>query len=63
MEGYTGARALQLVHPLVWDDPPQRIRPLSSSLAFSACVCVFFAAVSLTWSLRDRRFRSSASSC
>ena len=52
-EGYTGARALQLVHSLVWDEPPPRIRPLSSSLAFSAGVCVFFAAVSLTWWLRD----------
>ena len=35
-EGYTGARALQLVHSLVWDEPPGRIRPLPSSLLFSA---------------------------
>ena len=34
-EGYTGARALQLIHSLVWDEPPPSIRPLQSSLVFS----------------------------
>ena len=52
-EGYTGARALQLIHSLVWDDPPPRIRLLQSSLAFSAGMCVFVTAVSLTWWLRE----------
>ncbi len=52
-EGYTGARALQLIHSLVWDEPPPRIRPLQSSLVFSGGMCVFVAAVSLTWWVRD----------
>lgn len=52
-EGYTGARALQLIHSLVWDEPPPRIRALQSSLLFSGGMCVFVAAVSLTWWLRD----------
>lgn len=52
-EGYTGARALQLVHALVWGDPPPRIRPLQSSLVFSAGMCVFVATVGLTWWLSD----------
>ena len=52
-EGYTGARSLQLIHSLVWDEPPPRIRPLQSSLVFSGGMCVFVAAVSLTWWLRD----------
>ncbi len=52
-EGYTGARALQLIHALVWDEPPPRIRPLQSSLVFSTGMCVFVAVVGLTWWLRD----------
>lgn len=52
-EGYTGARALQLIHALVWDEPPPRIRPLQSSLLFSAGMCVFVAVVGVTWWLRD----------
>ncbi len=52
-EGYTGARALQLIHSLVWDDPPSRLRPLPSSLAFSGVVCTFLATIALTWWLRD----------
>jgi uncharacterized BrkB/YihY/UPF0761 family membrane protein len=52
-EGYTGTRALQLIHSLVWDEPPPRIRPLQSSLAFSGGMCVFVATVMLTWWLRD----------
>jgi membrane protein len=52
-EGYTGARALQLIHSLVWGEPAPRIRPLQSSLAFSGGMCVFVAAVSLTWWIRD----------
>jgi hypothetical protein len=52
-EGYTGARALQLIHSLVWEETPPRIRPLRSSLAFSGGMCVFVATVMLTWWLRD----------
>lgn len=52
-EGYTGARALQLIHALVWGDTPASLRPLQSSLTFSGGVCAFLAAVSLTWWLRD----------
>ncbi len=53
-EGYTGARALLLIHSLVWDDPLPRVRPLRSSLVFSAGMCLFVGAVMLTWWLRDR---------
>ena len=52
-EGYTGARALQLIHSLIWNDPPPKIKPLPSSLAFSGGMCVFLAAISLTWWYRD----------
>jgi uncharacterized BrkB/YihY/UPF0761 family membrane protein len=53
-EGYAGAKGLHLIHALVWNDPsPPRLRPLRSSLAFSAGVCVFIAAVCLSWWFRD----------
>ncbi len=52
-EGYTGAKALQLVHSLVWRDPPPHSRPLHSSLVFSAGMCVFMTVISLTWWFRD----------
>ena len=52
-EGYTGARALQLIHSLVWRDPPRSLRPLQSSLVFSGGMCVFATTVGLTWWLRD----------
>jgi uncharacterized BrkB/YihY/UPF0761 family membrane protein len=52
-EGYAGAKALQLMHALVWNDPPPRPRPLQSSLAFSGAMCAFIAAVSITWWFRD----------
>jgi uncharacterized BrkB/YihY/UPF0761 family membrane protein len=52
-EGYTGAKALQLIHALVWDEPPPRVKALQSSLAFSGGMCVFVGTVSLTWWLRD----------
>ena len=51
--GYTGAKALQLLHSLVWDEPPPRNKPLKSSLAFTGVVCAFMAAAALTWWLRD----------
>jgi membrane protein len=52
-EGYAGAKALQLMHALVWNDPPPRPRPLQSSLAFSGVVCAFIATVLITWWFRD----------
>jgi uncharacterized BrkB/YihY/UPF0761 family membrane protein len=52
-EGYTGAKALQLIHALVWNDPPTRTSPLKSSLVFSAAMCVFVTVISLTWWFRD----------
>lgn len=52
-EGYTGARALQLMHSLVWNEQPPRTKPLVSSLIFSAAMCVFVAAVAATWWFRD----------
>jgi uncharacterized BrkB/YihY/UPF0761 family membrane protein len=52
-EGYSGTKALQLTHSLVWNDPPPRPRPLQSSLAFSGVMCAFIAAVSITWWFRD----------
>lgn len=52
-EGYTGARALQLIHSLIWQDTPPPIKPVAASLAFSGGMCVFLAAISLTWWYRD----------
>jgi uncharacterized BrkB/YihY/UPF0761 family membrane protein len=52
-EGYTGTRALQLIHALVWREPPASVRPLQGSLAFSGGMLLFVAAVGLTWWLRD----------
>jgi uncharacterized BrkB/YihY/UPF0761 family membrane protein len=51
--GYTGAKALQLIHALVWGEPPPRARPLKNSLVFSATCLVFIAVISLTWWIRD----------
>jgi uncharacterized BrkB/YihY/UPF0761 family membrane protein len=52
-EGYAGAKALQLVHGLVWNDPPSRTKPLNSSLAFTGVCLVFVAAICVTWWFRD----------
>jgi hypothetical protein len=53
-EGYAGAKGLDRVHALVWNDPsPSRIRALKSSLAFSGGMCVFIATVCLSWWFRD----------
>jgi uncharacterized BrkB/YihY/UPF0761 family membrane protein len=52
-EGYAGAKALQLMHALVWNNPPPRPRPLQSSLAFTGVMCAFIAAVAITWWLHD----------
>ena len=53
LAGFTGAKAMQLVHSLVWDEPPPRTKPLHISLAFTGAVCGFMAAVALAWWLRE----------
>ena len=50
--GYGGAKAVQLIYALVWDEPPPRTKPLLGSLAFTGMVCAFLAAVALTWWVR-----------
>jgi uncharacterized BrkB/YihY/UPF0761 family membrane protein len=51
--GYTGAKAVQLVHSLVWEEPPPKTKPLRGSLAFTGVLCAVWAAVALAWWLRD----------
>jgi uncharacterized BrkB/YihY/UPF0761 family membrane protein len=52
--GFTGAKAVVLIHSLVWDEPPRKAKPLQMSLAFTGMVCAFFGAVALTWWFRDQ---------
>ena len=51
--GYTGAKALQLIHALVWEEPPPHTAPLKTSLVFTATCCAFMLAVAAAWWLRD----------
>jgi membrane protein len=51
--GFTGAKAITLIHSLVWDEPPPRPKPLIASLAFTGTVCAFMAAIALTWWVRE----------
>ncbi len=51
--GLGGAKAIVLIHALVWDEPPPKPKPLQASLAFTGGVCTFLAAVALTWWVRD----------
>lgn len=51
--GYTGAKAVQLIHALVWEEPPRRSNPLTASLAFSGLISAFMATVALTWWFRE----------
>jgi len=51
--GFSGAKAIQLIHSLVWDEPPPKPKPLQMSLAFTGGICAFLAAVALTWWFRD----------
>jgi membrane protein len=51
--GLSGAKAIQLIHALVWDEPPPKANPLKMSLAFTGMVCAFLVAVALTWWVRD----------
>jgi uncharacterized BrkB/YihY/UPF0761 family membrane protein len=50
--GYSGAKAVQLVHSLVWDVPPQRTKPLQGSLAFTGVLLAVWAIIALTWWVR-----------
>ena len=52
--GYSGAKAVRLIHSLVWDEPPsRRTRPLLDSLVFTGVLCVVWAEIALRWWLRD----------
>ena len=51
--GFGGAKAVQLIHSLVWDVPPPKPKPLLASLAFTGGVCAFLAVVAFTWWVRD----------
>lgn len=51
--GFSGAKAVQLVHSLVWDEPPQRTKPLQGSLAFTGVLLAVWAIIALTWWVRD----------
>ena len=51
--GYTGAKAVQLIHALVWDEPPPRTKLLQGSLAFNGMAFAALAVVALTWWVRD----------
>jgi hypothetical protein len=51
--GYAGAKAVQLVHSLVWEEPPAKTKPLRGSLAFTGMLCAVWAAIALAWWLRD----------
>ena len=50
--GFSGAKAVQLVHSLVWDDPPRKIKPLQASLAFTGVLLAVWAIIALTWWVR-----------
>jgi hypothetical protein len=45
--GYSGAKAFQLIHSLVWNAPPPRTDPLINSLVFTGGCCAFVATISL----------------
>ena len=51
--GYTGAKAMQLIHALVWDEAPPRTAPLKSSLAFTGICCACLALIAVSWWVRD----------
>ena len=50
--GFSGAKAVELVHALVWDEPPRKIKPLLGSLAFTGALLAVWAVVGLTWWVR-----------
>jgi uncharacterized BrkB/YihY/UPF0761 family membrane protein len=51
--GFSGAKAVQLVHSLVWDEAPAKTKPLQASLAFTGVLLAVWAIVALTWWFRD----------
>ena len=51
--GYSGARAVQLIHSLVWDEPLRPSNRLKTSLVFTGVVCAFMAAVAFAWWIRE----------
>jgi uncharacterized BrkB/YihY/UPF0761 family membrane protein len=51
--GYTGAKAMQLIHALVWNEVPPRTAPLKASLEFTGVSSAFMVAVALTWWFQD----------
>ena len=51
--GFSGAKAVELVHALVWDEPPRKTKPLLGSLAFTGVLLAVWAVVALTWWVRD----------
>ena len=56
--GHSGAKAVQLVHALVWDEPPPKPRPLRGSLAFTGMACAAIAVIASTSWLGDERWQS-----
>jgi uncharacterized BrkB/YihY/UPF0761 family membrane protein len=44
---------MQLIHALVWDEPPPRIPVLESSLAFTGICCASLAVIAVSWWVRD----------
>ena len=50
--GFSGAKAVELVHALVWDEPPRKTKPLRGSLAFTGVLLAVWAVVALTWWVR-----------
>jgi uncharacterized BrkB/YihY/UPF0761 family membrane protein len=55
--GYTGAKAVQLVYSLIWNQTPPKTNPLKGSLAFTGTLCVIWAAIAVTWWVRDETWR------
>ena len=55
--GYTGAKAVQLIYALIWDQTPPRTKPLKGSLAFTGTVCVVLVAIAVTWWVRGETWR------
>ncbi len=56
--GFTGAKAVQLVHALVWDEAPPKPKPLQASLAFTGMACAAIAVVAVAARLGDERWQS-----
>ena len=51
--GFSGAKAVQLVHSLVWDEPPPKTKPLQGSLAFTGVLLAVWVIIAFTWWVRD----------